>query len=79
MPCKPIATLSLVAINAFTVANNTIITTNGRGIDIDGWSATPITNGEIYGNYVDVAEKKTDRTWRWQGHYASVTTSTWKA
>ena len=50
--------VSLVAINAFTVANNTIITTNGRGIDIDGWSATPITNGEIYGNYVDVAEKK---------------------
>ncbi len=48
--------LVVAGLQNFTIANNTILASNGRGIDVDGWSSTPITNGQIYGNYVSVQE-----------------------
>src|SRR5262249_1898773 len=48
--------IGIAALSNFTIADNTITPTSGRGIDVDGWSATPISDGRIYGNYVSVQE-----------------------
>ena len=56
--CTNSYAIAVTAIDNFTIANNTIVTTNGRGIDIDGGSSTPTSNGDIYGNYVDVQEQR---------------------
>jgi VCBS repeat-containing protein len=48
--------ISVTALQNFEIADNTIITQNGRGIMIDGYSATPTEHGRIHGNYVDVQE-----------------------
>jgi hypothetical protein len=48
--------LIITALQNFIIADNTIEALNGRGIDVDGWSSTPIANGQIYGNYVSVQE-----------------------
>lgn len=46
----------LSAIENFEISNNTILTTSGRGIMVDGYSSQVLANGNIYGNYVDVQE-----------------------
>jgi hypothetical protein len=48
--------IGLAAAQNFTIADNTITPVSGRGIAVDGWSPTPILNGQIYGNYVSVQE-----------------------
>jgi hypothetical protein len=48
--------IAIVAMSNFQVNGNTIQPTSGRGIDIDGWSATPTANGQIQNNYVSVQE-----------------------
>src|SRR5262249_32065567 len=47
----------IAALQNFDIANNTIVPINGRGIDIDGYSSTPIAHGLIHGNYVSVQER----------------------
>jgi hypothetical protein len=48
--------IGIAALRNFTIAGNTITPTSGRGIDVDGWSAAPTADGQIYGNYVSVQE-----------------------
>lgn len=57
---KSIATngygIIVTGLSHFEISNNNLVTTNGRGIIIDGYSSTPTTDGEIFGNYVQVRE-----------------------
>jgi hypothetical protein len=48
--------IGLAGVQNFTIDSNTIVPTNGRGIDIDGWSASPVQNGVVSNNYVRVQE-----------------------
>ena len=44
------------AVQNFTIADNTIIPTNGKGINLDGYNPSLLGHGEFYGNYIDVQE-----------------------
>jgi PKD repeat protein len=48
--------IGIAAAQNFEVAHNTITPTDGRGIDVDGWSSTAVINGLIHDNYVSVQE-----------------------
>jgi hypothetical protein len=48
--------IGIAAAQNFEIAHNTITPTDGRGIDVDGWSSTPVVNGLIHDNYVSVQE-----------------------
>jgi hypothetical protein len=47
----------VAALKNFEIAGNRVNTQNGRGIDVDGFSAEPVTDGLIRDNYVDVRER----------------------
>jgi len=49
--------IAATALSHLKIENNTIISTNGRGILIDGYRSTPTEDIEIAGNYVEVEEK----------------------
>src|SRR5262249_55956088 len=46
----------LSAAQNFEIAGNTIVPANGKGIDLDGYSALPLANGIVHDNYVEVQE-----------------------
>ncbi|MCD4812513.1 T9SS type A sorting domain-containing protein [bacterium] len=48
--------IGLAGIQNFDIHDNTIITTHGRGICIDGYTAAATENGRIYNNHVAVQE-----------------------
>ena len=46
----------VVGIPNFEISNNQVVSTNGRGIMIDGWSDAATTDGDVFGNYVEIQE-----------------------
>lgn len=46
----------LSSVQNFEIANNTIIATSGRGIDLDGYAKALLGHGTVHDNYVDVQE-----------------------
>src|SRR5262249_30920077 len=47
----------VAGVQHFEIANNAIVPVNGRGISLDGFSHTPILDGDIHDNYVSVRER----------------------
>lgn len=48
--------ITFSTVQNFTIANNTIVPTNGKGINLDGYKSSLLGHGEIHGNYVEVQE-----------------------
>jgi hypothetical protein len=46
----------LAVVQNFEIAGNTVLTTNGKGFLLDGFSADLLGHGSIHDNYVDVQE-----------------------
>jgi hypothetical protein len=48
--------ITLVSLHDFEIAGNRILPENGRGLNVDGYSAEPTRSGSIHDNEVDVQE-----------------------
>jgi hypothetical protein len=48
--------IQLICLQNFEIGDNTIVPTNGRGIDVDGYGTGLTANGTIHDNYVSVQE-----------------------